>query len=50
MRAVRKRFLREEGGFTLPELLVVMLMMITVFFALHSIFNMSNPGFQLWQR
>jgi prepilin-type N-terminal cleavage/methylation domain-containing protein len=33
--------LREEGGFTLPELLVTMVMMLTVLFALYSIFDMS---------
>lgn len=35
------RFIRDESGFTLPELLVTMLMMLTVFFALHSIFDMG---------
>jgi type II secretory pathway component PulJ len=35
------RFVRDESGFTLPELLVTMLMMITVMFALYSIFDMS---------
>lgn len=38
---MRERFLREEGGFTLPELLVTMVMMLTVMFALYSIFDMS---------
>lgn len=38
---VRRRFLREESGFTLPELMVTMMVMLTVFFALHSIFDMS---------
>lgn len=33
--------LREEGGFTLPEVLVTMVMMITVMFALYAIFDMS---------
>jgi type II secretory pathway pseudopilin PulG len=33
--------LREEGGFTLPEVLVAMTMMILVLFALYSIFDMS---------
>lgn len=36
-----RRLLREEGGFTLPEMLVTMLMMTTVLFALYSIFDMS---------
>jgi prepilin-type N-terminal cleavage/methylation domain-containing protein len=38
---VRGGLLREEGGFTLPELLVAMVMMLTVLFALYSIFDMS---------
>lgn len=36
-----KRLLKDERGFSLPELLVTMLMMLTVMFALHSIFDMS---------
>lgn len=35
------RLLREESGFTLSEMLVTILVMIVVFFALHSIFDMS---------
>ena len=38
---MRERFVKDESGFTLPELLVTMLMMLTVFFALHSIFDMG---------
>jgi hypothetical protein len=38
---LKGRFLREEGGFTLPELLVTVVMMLTVLFALYSIFDMS---------
>ena len=38
---VRERFVREEGGFTLPEMLVTIMIMITVLFALYSIFDMS---------
>lgn len=38
---LKQRFLKEESGFTLPELLVTMLMMLTVMFALYSIFDMS---------
>jgi prepilin-type N-terminal cleavage/methylation domain-containing protein len=33
--------LREEGGFTLPEVLVAMTLMVVVLFALYSIFDMS---------
>jgi prepilin-type N-terminal cleavage/methylation domain-containing protein len=38
---VRWRLLRGEGGFTLPEVLVTMVMMTTILFALYSIFDMS---------
>ena len=34
-------FLQGEDGFTLPELLVTMVIMLTVLFALYSIFDMS---------
>ncbi len=37
----RKRFVREEAGFTLPEVMVTMVIMITVLFALYSIFDMG---------
>ena len=36
-----KQLLREEGGFTLPEMLVTILLMLVVMSALYSIFNMS---------
>lgn len=36
-----KRLLREEDGFTLPEMLVTMMIMITVLFAFYNIFDMS---------
>jgi type II secretory pathway pseudopilin PulG len=36
-----RRLLRDESGFTLAELLVAMTMMVTVLFALYSIFDMS---------
>jgi type II secretory pathway component PulJ len=36
-----QRLWREEGGFTLPEMLVTIMIMITVLFALYSIFDMS---------
>jgi type II secretory pathway component PulJ len=38
---MRWRILREEEGFTLTEMMVTMLVMITVMFALYSIFDMS---------
>ena len=38
---MRGNLLREEGGFTLPELMVTVVMMLTVLFALYSIFDMS---------
>jgi type II secretory pathway component PulJ len=38
---VRERLSKDEGGFTLPEMLVTILVMITVLFALYSIFDMS---------
>jgi hypothetical protein len=38
---VRGRLLREEGGFTLTEVMVTTLIMIIVLFALYSIFDMS---------
>jgi prepilin-type N-terminal cleavage/methylation domain-containing protein len=38
---VRERLLRDQSGFTLVEVLVAMMMMLTVMFALYSIFDMS---------
>lgn len=38
---MRAKTLAEEKGFTLPEVLVTMLIMMTVLFALYSIFDMS---------
>lgn len=38
---MRERLLKEESGFTLPEVLVTMVMMVTVMFALYAIFDMS---------
>ncbi len=40
-RRLWRRFLREESGFTLAELMVTMMMMLIVMFALYSIFDMS---------
>ena len=37
----RGRFLREEGGFTLTEMMITTIMMIVVLMALYSIFDMS---------
>jgi prepilin-type N-terminal cleavage/methylation domain-containing protein len=36
-----RRLAREESGFTLPEMMVTMVIMIVVLFALYSIFDMS---------
>lgn len=36
-----KKLLREQGGFTLPEMMVTIVIMIVVMFALYSIFDMS---------
>jgi len=44
-----RRLLREEGGFTLSEMLVTMMMMLTVMFALYSIFDMSIRVFSFGQ-
>ncbi len=41
MKALRERLRREESGFTLAEMLVTIMMMITVMFALYSIFDMG---------
>jgi type II secretory pathway component PulJ len=38
---VSRRLIREEGGFTLPEMLVSITVMIVVLFALYSVFDMS---------
>ena len=37
----RERLVREEGGFTLTEMMVTIVIMIVVLFALYSIFDMS---------
>jgi hypothetical protein len=39
--AARERFLRDERGFSLPEMITTILVMIVVLFALYSIFDMS---------
>ena len=41
MPAIRERFLREERGFSLPEMMTTILIMIIVFFALYGIFDTS---------
>lgn len=41
MKRIRERLVKDEGGFTLPELMVTMLMMVMVLFALYNIFDMS---------
>ena len=43
---VRERFLREERGFTLTEMMVTLVIWITVLFALYSIFDMSITAFR----
>jgi prepilin-type N-terminal cleavage/methylation domain-containing protein len=37
----KARFVKEESGFSLPEMLVTITIMMVVFFALYSIFDMS---------
>lgn len=39
--SAKERFLREEGGFSLPEMLTTIVIMIVVLFALYSVFDMS---------
>jgi prepilin-type N-terminal cleavage/methylation domain-containing protein len=39
--SVKERFLREERGFSLPEMITTIFIMGVVFLALHSIFTMS---------
>ena len=41
MPATRERFLTEERGFSLPEMMVTIAIMIVVFFALYGIFDTS---------
>lgn len=38
---IKTRFLEEEKGFSLSEMLVTIIIMIIVFFSLHSLFDMS---------
>lgn len=49
MKPVRSRecFSKDERGFTLPEMMVTMVIMIVVMFALYSIFDMSLRVFSL---
>ncbi len=47
MRERLLRVLREEGGFTLPEMLVTTVIMLVVMFALYNIFDMSIRVFTL---
>lgn len=42
---MRRKFLRDEGGFALPELLVVVTIMVVVLLAIYSIFDMSIKVF-----
>jgi prepilin-type N-terminal cleavage/methylation domain-containing protein len=43
--AARERFLREERGFTLAEMMVTMMVMIVFLCALYSVFDMSLRAF-----
>lgn len=45
MKVWGKEIFSEEGGFTLPEVLVAMLLMLTVSFALYGIFDASVRAF-----
>jgi prepilin-type N-terminal cleavage/methylation domain-containing protein len=45
--AVQRRFLREERGFTLVEVLVTMMIMLVVLFALYNIFDMGLKVFSV---
>ena len=38
---IKARFLKEERGFTLSEMMVTIVIMMVVFFALYSVFDMS---------
>jgi type II secretory pathway component PulJ len=44
--SVRERLLREERGFTLPEMMVTVVIWIVVLFALYSVFDMSITAFR----
>ena len=44
---MRRRLLREEDGFTLPEVLVSMVVMATVLFALYAVFDASIRVFSV---
>jgi prepilin-type N-terminal cleavage/methylation domain-containing protein len=42
-----REFVRDEGGFTLPEMLVTIMVMVAVLFALYSVFDMSLRVFDV---
>lgn len=42
----KRKFLKEETGFTLPEMLITMLVMLVVLFALYNIFDASIRVFR----
>ena len=50
MLSTKERFLKDERGFTLPEMLVTIVIMIVVLFALFSIFEMSVTIFNYGNR
>jgi prepilin-type N-terminal cleavage/methylation domain-containing protein len=45
MAGMRKRLVKDERGFTLSEMMVTIMIMVVVFFALYSIFDMSLKVF-----
>src|SRR5215211_7385375 len=45
IQGLRERFSKDEGGFSLPEVLVTMMIMTVVLFALYNIFDMSLKVF-----
>ena len=46
-RSVRERFLREEGGLTMVEMMITVLVMVPVLMALYSIFDMSVRSYMI---
>ena len=44
---VKERFLREERGFTLMEMMITTIIWIVVLFALYGVFDMSITAFRV---